>query len=174
MIVKEFRTVERLAICGLLIALGVVLAGPLEIPINFFGAYTVSLSFGSVPVFMAAVMFGPIYGAMVGGLWDLLQALIFPMGAYNPLFTLSAVVMGGLAGLFFMKKKELTFVRILIAVAVAQIVASVILSSIWMVISYGTPLEVGLLRGAKAAVFIPIFALLVWLITTRLFGKKTQ
>ena len=166
---KEFSVAQRLALCGLLVALGVILSGPMEIPVNFFGAYTVSLSFGSVPVIIAAVLFGPVYGGMVGGLWDTVQALLFPMGAYNPLFTLSAVIMGVIAGLFFMKNSSLKYLRVLLATAVAQIVSSVVLSSLWMMISYGTPIEIGLVRGLKAVVFIPIFAFLAYIVTKRLF-----
>ncbi|MGI6150807.1 MAG: folate family ECF transporter S component [Christensenellales bacterium] len=162
---RTLSTTKRMVFCGLLVALGVILSGPLEIPLNFFGLYSVSLSFGTVPVILAAVYYGPMYGALVGGLWDLLQALLFPMGGYNPLFTLSGAVIGLLPGLFFTKGEKPTFLRVLAATAAGHIVGSVILNSLWMIVSYGTPLEVAAIRTLKGVVFIPLFASLVYLLS---------
>jgi len=161
---RSLSTTKRMVFCGLLVGLGVVLSGPLEIPINFFGLYAISLSLGSVPVILAAVYFGPLYGAMVGGLWDLLQALLFPMGGYNPLFTLSAVMIGLIPGLFFTKGEKPTFLRILLAAACGHFVGSIVMNSLWLIISYGMPLEAAAIRALKGVVFIPVYAFSVYLL----------
>ena len=82
---------RRLAFCALFTALGVVLGGLLSIPAMPLGSYTLKIGLGVLPVIVTAVLYGPLYGGTVGALTDLLQALIFPKGAYMPWFT----VIGG-------------------------------------------------------------------------------
>ena len=78
------QKIVRLVVCAMLTALGVVLGGLLSIPAMPFGSYTLKIGFGVLPVIIAGVLYGPGYGAIVGALCDLLQALIFPKGAYMP------------------------------------------------------------------------------------------
>ncbi len=120
------QKVMRLVVCAMLTALGVVLGGLLSIPAMPFGSYTLKIGFGVLPVIIAGVLYGPGYGAIVGALCDLLQALIFPKGAYMPWFTVVGALFGLIPGLFFIKRQTPTFLRILLAVAVGQIVGSVI------------------------------------------------
>lgn len=55
---------------------------------------------GFVPVVIAAILFGPAASALVYGLADFIAANLFPKGAYFPGFTLSAVLMGLIYGIF--------------------------------------------------------------------------
>ena len=71
------QKIVRLVVCAMLTALGVVLGGLLSIPAMPFGSYTLKIGFGVLPVIIAGVLYGPGYGAIVGALCDLLQALIF-------------------------------------------------------------------------------------------------
>ena len=84
-------SILKLVVCGLLTALGVILGGLLSIPAMPFGSYTLKIGFGVLPVLLAGVLFGPVYGGIVGALTDLLQALLFPKGAYMPWFTLVGI-----------------------------------------------------------------------------------
>ncbi len=54
-----------------------------------------------MPVFIAAYLYGPIGGAVVGGIADFIGAILFPIGAYFPGFTLTCVITGAVYGLFF-------------------------------------------------------------------------
>lgn len=158
------RPVQRLTFCALCIALSVLLGGLLKIPITLFGVYSVKLSFGIIPVYLAAILFGPLYGGMVGGLSDLLQAILFPMGGINPLFTLTGILFGVIPALFFRKEQKPGYLRLLLTVAVTQITCSVILNSLFLMISYGTPLLVSAVRAVQQLVFIPIFALVLYVL----------
>lgn len=100
------QKVMRLVVCAMLTALGVVLGGLLSIPAMPFGSYTLKIGFGVLPVIIAGVLYGPGYGAIVGALCDLLQALIFPKGAYMPWFTVVGALFGLIPGLFFIKGKR--------------------------------------------------------------------
>ena len=104
---SNHQKIVRLVVCAMLTALGVVLGGLLSIPAMPFGSYTLKIGFGVLPVIIAGVLYGPGYGAIVGALCDLLQALIFPKGAYMPWFT----VVGALFGLIPHRKPFRFFVR---------------------------------------------------------------
>ena len=105
-----------LVTCAMLTALGVVLGGLLSIPAMPLGSYSLKIGFGALPVIVAGVLYGPYYGAIVGALTDFIQAMIFPKGAYMPWFTIVGMLFGLIPGLFFMKKQEPKFIRILLAV----------------------------------------------------------
>ena len=157
------QKVVRLVVCAMLTALGVVLGGMLSIPAMPFGSYTLKIGFGVLPVIIAGVLYGPGYGAIVGALCDLLQALIFPKGAYMPWFTIVGMLFGFIPGLFFMKNHKPGFLRILLAVAVGQITGSVICNSLLMIWLYGSPWQIVFARMINQAVMIPLYSVLVYL-----------
>ncbi len=151
---------RRLVLSALLTALGVVLGGLLSIPAMPFGAYSLKIGFGVLPVILSGILFGPTYGAMVGGATDFLQALIFPKGAYVPFFTIIGTLFGLIPGLFFARKQEPKFLRVLLAVAAGQLVASVALNSLLLIWLYGLPWETFIPRIINQAVMIPIYGVL--------------
>lgn len=154
--------IVRLVVCAMLTALGVVLGGMMSIPAMPFGSYTLKLGFGVLPVIIAGVLYGPGYGAIVGALCDLIQALIFPKGAYMPWFTIVGSLFGFIPGLFFMKGQTHSFFRILLAVAAGQLCGSVICNSALMVWLYGSPWAIMVARLINQAVMIPLYALLTY------------
>lgn len=153
---------KRLVTCALLTALGVVLGGLLSIPAMPLGSYTLKIGFGVLPVILSGVLFGPAYGAMVGGLTDFLQAMIFPKGAYMPWFTVIGMLFGLIPGLFFLKKQKPGFVRVLLAVFTGQMVGSVILNTALLMWLYSMPFEIIYARLINQAVMIPLYSVLVY------------
>ncbi|MBS7335987.1 MAG: folate family ECF transporter S component [Eubacteriales bacterium] len=152
-----------LVTCAMLTALGVVLGGLLSIPAMPLGSYSLKIGFGALPVIVAGVLYGPYYGAIVGALTDFIQAMIFPKGAYMPWFTIVGMLFGLIPGLFFMKKQEPKFIRILLAVAVGQIVSSVICNTILIAWLYGLPLwQTMLARAINQAVMIPLYSIITY------------
>ena len=103
---------RRLAYCALFTALGVVLGGLLSIPAMPLGSYTLKIGLGVLPVIVTAALYGPLYGGTVGALTDLLQALIFPKGAYMPWFTVIGALFGVIPGMFFVKGQKPTLKHI--------------------------------------------------------------
>lgn len=155
----------RLVLCALFIALGVVLGGLLSIPAFPMGAYSIKIGLGVLPVILSGVLYGPIYGGIAGGLTDLLQALLFPKGAYMPWFTFVGIFFGFIPGLFFRKKQPITLPRLFLAVGSGQVFCSVLCNTLLMVWLYGLPLEGILpLRMLTQAFMIPILTLLVYAI----------
>jgi len=156
-----YRDTRALAVCAMLTALGVLLGGMLKIPAVLFGSYSLKIGFGVLPVILAGVLYGPAYGGIVGGLTDFLQAQLFPAGAYMPWFTIIGILFGLIPGLFFMKRQKPTFPRLLLAIAVGQIIGSVICNSFLLMALYGLPVEVMIPRLINQAVMIPVYALLL-------------
>ena len=75
----------------------------LEIVLNRFlsiNAWNTKIGFSFIPVAVAGMLFGPLGGAVVGALGDLVGAILFPIGAYFPGFTLTAFLTGLVYGLF--------------------------------------------------------------------------
>ena len=158
------RHVITLVVCGLLTALGVILGGLLSIPAVPFGSYSLKIGFGVLPVILSGVLFGPAYGGIVGALTDLIQALLFPKGAYMPWFTVVGIFFGLVPGLFFMKKQKPTFVRLLFG--------SVFLNTLLLVELYGSPWQLIWVRLANQAVMIPLYAALLYAVCKLLARHK--
>lgn len=153
---------RRLAFCALFTALGVVLGGLLSIPAMPLDSYTLKIGLGVLPVIVTAVLYGPLYGGTVGALTDLLQALIFPKGAYMPWFTVIGALFGVIPGMFFVKGQKPTLKRIFVAVFSGQTVCSVVLNTLLLMWLYGSPWQIVYARLINQAVMIPLYTALVY------------
>jgi len=128
---KTFNT-RTLVTMGLLLAMEIVLSRFLSI-----NAWNIKIGFNFVPVAVAAMLYGPLGGALVAALGDFLGAILFPIGPYFPGFTLTAFLTGGVLGVFLYKKRSP--VRIGAAVAINQLVLGLFLSTYWISVLYGSP-----------------------------------
>ena len=117
---------------ALLIALEIILSRFLSL-----SAWNIKIGFSFVPVVIAAILLGPVYAGIVGALADFVGAVLFPIGAYFPGFTLTAFLTGMVYGLFLYKRQSLP--RILGAVAVNQFILSLLLNTLWISVLYGSP-----------------------------------
>ena len=59
----------------------------------------IAIAFTYIPNFLAGFFFGPAAGFLVGVIGDVLGCIIWPKGAWLPLLTLSAGLMGAIPGL---------------------------------------------------------------------------
>ncbi len=125
-------TTKTMTAMALLTALEIVLSRFLS-----FSAWNTKIGFAFVPVVLAAMLLGPVYAGIVAALADFLGAVLFPVGAYFPGFTLTAFLMGVCYGLFLFRKQS--FPRILGAVAVHQLLLSLLLNTLWISVLYGSP-----------------------------------
>lgn len=158
----QTTTVKKLAQIGILVAAEVVLSRFLSINTS-----TLKIGFGFVPIVLAAMLYGPVWGAVVAGLADFLGAVLFPIGPYFPGFTLTAMLVGAVYGLFL--HKEVTLPRILGAVVVVSVPLHLLLNSFWISVLYDKGF-LALLPGRimQVAVMAPIQVLVIWLVATRL------
>ncbi len=124
--------VRTIVYLGVLTALEIVLSRFLSL-----NAWNLKIGFSFVPVALAGMLFGPLGGGIVGALGDFLGAVLFPIGPYFPGFTLTAFLTGAVFGLFL--HKERTALPVLGAVAINQLLLSLLLNSLWISILYGSP-----------------------------------
>ena len=128
---KTFNT-RTLVTMGLLLAMEIVLSRFLSI-----NAWNIKIGFNFVPVAVAALLYGPLGGAIVAAMGDFLGAILFPIGPYFPGFTFTAFLTGGVLGLLLHKNP--TPVRIGVAVAVNQLILGLFLNTFWISTLYGSP-----------------------------------
>lgn len=128
------KRLYTLVSCALLIAMEVVLTRFLSIRTPI-----VRIGFGFVPLAVAGMMFGPVYGFAVGGIADLLGATLFPSGPFHPGFTLVTAMCGLMYGLFLYHRdgtpewsRANLCIRIGIAVCVNSFVLSLCINTIWL------------------------------------------
>lgn len=124
--------IRTITLMGLLIALEIVLNRFLSI-----NAWNIKIGFSFVPVVIAAILLGPIHAGIVAALADFLGAVLFPIGAYFPGFTLTAFLNGAVFGLFLNKKQ--TLLNTGLAVGINQFLLSLLLNTLWISILYGAP-----------------------------------
>lgn len=144
------RSARTVVYLGVLIALEIVLNRFLSI-----NAWNIKIGFSFVPVAAAAMLFGPLAAAVVAGFGDLLGALLFPIGPYFPGFTLTAVLTGLTFGFFLAKRRGA--LRVLGAVAVNQLLLSLLLNTCWISVLYGSPFGALLAtRAIQCAILGPV------------------
>lgn len=163
---KSRYAVTALCVCAMLTALYVVINRFLSI--SFSG---IKIGFSVVAPIMAGTLYGPLSGALVYGLGDLIGALLVPQGTFHPGFTICAAAMGFLWGLFlcpesFIQRRLLKdrksfyfqILTVLIPAIVNSLVFGLLLNSLWVSQLYGSKTYLGwlLYRLPQYAVMIPV------------------
>lgn len=154
--------VQKLAHVGLLVALEVVLTRFLSI-----NTLSIRIGFGFLPMALAGMLYGPLWGAVTGGLADFLGAILFPTGPYFPGFTLTAMLMGACFGYFLHRNASLG--RTVAAVAINRIPLSLGLNTLWISVLYGKAFW-ALVPGRlfQEIVLMPVQIVTIWFLTQKL------
>lgn len=146
---KKLSTRELTAL-ALLTALEIILSRFLSV-----NAWNIKIGFSFVPVAVAAIVFGPLAAGLTAALADFLGAVLFPIGAYFPGFTLTAFLAGAVFGIFL--KRECSLPKIVIAVLINQLLGSLLLNTLWISVLYGSPFRPLLVtRLTQCAILTPV------------------
>ena len=129
---KQKFTTRTLTTLAMLIAIEVILSRFLSI-----NAWNIKIGFGFVPVLIAAILYGPLAGGLVGALSDFIGAVLFPIGTYFPGFTLTSFLTGFVFGLVLYKKQG--WLQGLAAVGINQFILGLFLNTFWISVLYGSP-----------------------------------
>ena len=124
--------IKTLTTLGVLIALEIILSRFLSIH-----TWNIKIGFSFVPVVISACLFSPIVTGLMGGISDVIGAMLFPVGAYFPGFTLTAFLTGVVYSMVL--KKSQSIKNIIVAVLIVQILGSLLLNTLWISILYGSP-----------------------------------
>lgn len=135
------NNLRLLAVSAFLAALSIVCGKYLALPVG----NVLRFSFENLPILLAGMMFGPITGALVGIVADVLGCV---MVAYtiNPLVTLGAACIGLLGGVLFRLTKKLPLLwQTCITVILTHLVASVVVKTFGLAAYYDMPFHILLL-----------------------------
>ncbi|MGE5578664.1 MAG: folate family ECF transporter S component [Bacillota bacterium] len=95
------RSLRSLVIAALMSALSVILTRFGSIRISIGAVEGIRLGIGALPYILTGIVLGPIYGALAGGIADLVGFFLSPIGGYMPHFTLTAALIGAIPGTVF-------------------------------------------------------------------------
>lgn len=151
---KMLKSPQNLAVCGMLLALRILL--------GYFSNLTLAISpdikigFSFLPIAIAGILCGPVAAGAIGALGDLFCFILAPMGAYFPGWTISGLLVGLIYGIFLFECKR--FVPSLIICEVINgILVEIVLGSLWLYIQFSKAFWITAgLRGIKTLVAIPI------------------
>lgn len=104
---KNKRTIQKLTLGSMFAAIGILLKlGSFIIPL--FGIPMLRIDLIPVPVVLAGLILGPIYGLFVGIITDVAGHFILPQGVFHLGFTLNMALVGFLSGAMMqiLKKKD--------------------------------------------------------------------
>lgn len=141
--------IKVIAVCGMLAAISFLIGWVCKTFMTF-GA--IRITFDNIPVIIAGISFGPVYGAIVGAVADLISCVASGFGV-NPVITLGAASIGAVSGIianYIFKKKN--FLSISVSTLSAHIIGSMIIKSIGLsiiglggfVLVYRIPLYIGI------------------------------
>lgn len=107
-ICKRALSTKSVVMSGLLVSISVILTRFFYIMLPIAGISALRITFGSIPIMISGILFGPVAGFLTGVVSDLLGCLINPMGVYFIGFTISAGLEGAIPGLIyvFIKRRK--------------------------------------------------------------------
>ena len=130
-----FKSIKVIACSALFIALSIICGKYLAIPVG----QILRFSFENLPIILSGILFGPLMGAVVGILADLLGCILVGY-AINPMVMAGACSIGVLSGLVSVAAKRASLcTRIASAVAASHLVGSVVLKTIGLARWYDFP-----------------------------------
>ena len=142
--------------------------------VSILGYFTIEagpylkIGFGGVVNQFVYYLFGPVAGAVYGGVLDLVKYVVKPTGAFFPGFTLNAMLGGVLYGTI-LYRKPITFRRALWADLVVALICNIFLNTLWLSMMSGKAMMVLLpMRVLKNLIKWPVDAALFYLIAKRM------
>ena len=124
---KQRRALKVTVTLSVLVAISIVCGKCLAISAGDFMRF----SFENLPIIVAGVLFGPVAGAFVGVIADLIGCILVGY-TINPIITLGAAMIGCVSGLIWMllkSDKVPYWVRLTLTVLIAHLVGSVLIKS---------------------------------------------
>ena len=136
-----FGNLQRLCFAAILAAMSLVLGKFLQIP-NPFQEF-IRISFENLPILLAGLSMGPLVGALVGVVADLLGCVLYGY-SINPIITLGAATVGALSGIIshYVVRKPL-FARVIVSATAAHLVGSVLIKSAGLAAWYLAKYQLG-------------------------------
>lgn len=131
---KELKKPKCLAVTAMLLAVNMLLK---SVSITLGPQLKVGVAF--IANALTGMLFGPVVGGLAAGAGDVLGMMLDKTGAaFNPMFTLIAIISGATYGIFLYKKKDEAslVIGIIISKLVVTVVANLILTPLTLAFMY--------------------------------------
>ena len=160
-------SIKKIAILSILMALAIVF--------KFFsiGSDSFRISIWDIPLFMAGVLAGPIYGGIVALGADLIYGLCFSQYPFSFIMMFTTIVWGVSGGLFkYIKITKFTIVPLYLLVLATSVVATSI-NSIYLIMYQGMNAMVAGLPFRLLVMIIkwPITSTLIYILYKSVFER---
>ncbi|MFA7385290.1 MAG: ECF transporter S component [Bacilli bacterium] len=174
---KNLSLVQKIALAGLFTALAAILNKVLAI--NYIAAVPfVRISFGGPAIIIfASILLGPIFGALVGGLSDILGYFVFDLSGfpYAPWITFTYILLGALSYFVFylvkkVKNQKLMMLITYLTMGIVFLIATLFITLndkiVWFSHTYTLDLAL------KISLPILMFVLFVFIIVFNFFFNR--
>lgn len=161
--------IRHLTHAGLLAALSIILTRLAAVMV----LNTIRLSFGTIPIYMAGLLFGPSIGGLVGAVADLVGFLINPFGAtFVPHIFLASVMRGIIPPLVVRaigNNGNNWLPKVVVSILVAELVSGIFLTTWGLSWLLGQEFFVILPpRIIALVVQVPVYAFFTFALTSKL------
>lgn len=129
---KNRRNLRRLCLGGLLVAFSIVFGKLLAFNVGEL----FRISFENLPIILAGITLGPLFGALVGAVADIVGCLIVGY-TINPVITLGAIVIGAVSGITAKVYSGDGRTKAFLTVSLAHVLGSIIIKSAGLAWFYG-------------------------------------
>lgn len=154
------ETTKILVFTAICIAMSIVLSKYL----SFHIGTALRIGLGGLPVIFAGIFLGPVFGAIVGAVADLLGC-IFAGFAINPILTAGLAFTGAMSGILyrFVFKKQKLIWRLFLSVYPAAAVGSLLISTfgLWYWFAKDTSFFVYLVSSGRIISFLVNYFLII-------------
>lgn len=154
---KALRNTKNLAKCAMLLALSIASSYIM----SFYPTNYIKISITFLFIAVIGMKYGPAVAGVASALSDIIGFISKPVGPYQPLLTLSALIAGIIYGLILYKDKTKLW-RIILARAIVVVFISCLLDTYFISLLFGkafVPLLVS--RTIKNAIAFPIEIILL-------------
>ncbi len=162
---RQLMTVKLLVMLAALLALGVVLK------FVSIGNGQFRISLWDIPLFLAGVLAGPVYGGIVAMGADLIYGLCFSSYPFSFIMMFTTIVWGVMGGIFY--HRGIKIWSLLVVVLITSLIATFI-NSIYLTLYYGFNYMLGMLPIRLGVLFVkwPITSFLVYFLNKMLKNLK--
>lgn len=134
-------SVRILVTLSALSAIGIILGKFLAFNVTEFMRFSLE----NTTIILSGILFGPIYGAAVGAVQDIVGCIAVGY-TINPIITLGSTIIGAMSGFVYSKVKRLSSpFAIVLSIAPAHLIGSVIVKTVGLSVYYSYPFVITLL-----------------------------
>lgn len=133
----ELSSPAAVAVCGMLLALRIVLGYFANFTLAAFPGVKFSLVF--IPTAICGMILGPVPTAVMGGCGDVLSFFLNSTGgAFFPGWTINAALSGFVYGMLLYKNNA-TLPRVIISKLIITVFIELLLGTFWLTVQFGFP-----------------------------------